>query len=97
MGNVDIDAGFPLLKGEYVSQSNPINKITNRTKKTYSKEKGQKGAKAVKIENYIRIDGKYVRQEEIPEEKMKEISRTLMLRLAEGFGYVPVTEEEGEP
>lgn len=47
------------------------------------------------IENYIRIDGKYVRQEEIPEEQMKEISRTLMLRLAEGFGYEPV-EEEGE-
>lgn len=48
------------------------------------------------IENYIRIDGKYVRQEEIPEEQMKEISKTIMLRLAEGFGYVPVTEEKGE-
>lgn len=42
------------------------------------------------IENYIKIKGKYVRQEDIPPEQMKEISKEIITRLAAGFGYVPV-------
>lgn len=47
------------------------------------------------IENYIRINGEYVPQKSIPEEQMKEISRSIITRLAAGFGYSPV-ETEGD-
>lgn len=46
------------------------------------------------IQNYIRIDGEYVRQEDIPPDQMRKISTTLAVRLAEGFGYVPVNPQE---
>lgn len=46
------------------------------------------------IQNYIRIDEKYIRQEDIPPDQMKEISRDLTVRLAEGFGYVPVDQKD---
>ena len=42
------------------------------------------------IQNYIRINGEYVRQQDIPPEQMREISRALAVRFAEGLGYVPV-------
>lgn len=45
------------------------------------------------IENYIRIDGEYKRQEDISKEQMKEISETLLLRMANAFGYEAVSEE----
>lgn len=45
------------------------------------------------IRNYIRINGKYVKQEDIPPDQMREISRVLITRLCAGFGYVPVTDE----
>lgn len=45
------------------------------------------------IQNYIRINGEYVPQESIPAEQMKEISRSIITRLAAGFGYSPVKTE----
>lgn len=45
------------------------------------------------IQNYIRINGEYVPQESIPAEQMKEISRSIITRLAAGFGYSPVETE----
>lgn len=45
------------------------------------------------IQNYIRINEKYIRQEDIPPDQMKEISKDLTVRLAEGFGYVPVEQD----
>lgn len=45
------------------------------------------------IQNYIRIDGEYVRQEDIPPDQMRKISTTLAVRFAEGFGYVPVNPQ----
>ncbi len=45
------------------------------------------------IQNFIIIDGVPVPQEEIPEEKMQEISKELATRLAAGFDYVPVENE----
>lgn len=46
------------------------------------------------IQNYIRIDGEYVKQEDIPPEQMLEISVALAVRFAEGFGYVPVNSQK---
>ena len=46
------------------------------------------------IQNFIRINGEYVAQEDIPADQMKEISTTLAVRLAEGFGYVPVNPQQ---
>ncbi len=46
------------------------------------------------IENYIRINGEYVPQESIPAEQMKEISRSIITRMAAGFGYSPVEKEK---
>lgn len=42
------------------------------------------------IQNYIRIKGEYVRQEDIPPDQMREISIALAVRFAEALGYVPV-------
>lgn len=49
-----------------------------------------------KFQNYIRINGEYKLQDDIPEDQMTEISRTLMLRLAEAFGYREVQQKETE-
>ncbi len=48
------------------------------------------------VENYIRVNGEYLRTDQIPENEMKEISKTLAVRLAAGFGYEPVNTEEKE-
>ena len=44
------------------------------------------------VQNFIRVDGKFKKQEEIPVEQMREISRTLAVRFAEGLGYIPVQQ-----
>lgn len=46
------------------------------------------------VQNLIRIDGEFKRQEEIPVEQMREVSRTLAVRFAEGLGYIPVNQNE---
>lgn len=47
-----------------------------------------------KIQNFIRINGEYVRQEDIPPEQMKKIATELIIRMAGVLGYVPVEEQE---
>lgn len=47
-----------------------------------------------KFQNYIRVNGEYMRQEDIPEEQFREIQYDLMVRLAGAFGYVPVETKE---
>lgn len=47
------------------------------------------------INNFIKINGEYVAQQDIPPEQMKEISRALIVKLAEGFGYVPAKKKDG--
>lgn len=42
------------------------------------------------VQNLIRIDGEFKKQEEIPVEQMREVSRVLAVRFAEGLGYIPV-------
>lgn len=46
------------------------------------------------IRNYIKINGEYVAQEDIPEEQRKEIATTILNRLAKGFGYKPVEQSD---
>jgi hypothetical protein len=46
----------------------------------------------MEIRNYVKIDGEYVPREKISEEQMKEISRNIAIRLAAGFGLVPIEE-----
>ncbi len=46
------------------------------------------------VQNLIRIDGEFKRQEEIPVEQMREVSRALAVRFAEGLGYIPVNQNE---
>ena len=46
------------------------------------------------VQNFIRVDGKFKKQEEIPVEQMRGISRTLAVRFAEGLGYIPVNQKE---
>ncbi len=46
------------------------------------------------VQNLIRIDGEFKRQEEIPVEQMREVSRTLAVRFADGLGYIPVNQKE---
>ena len=49
-----------------------------------------------KIHNFIRINGEYVPQEDIPPEQMKKIGTELVIRMAAALGYTPVEEKEGE-
>lgn len=46
-----------------------------------------------KINNFIKINGEYVAQEDIPQEQMSEISRAIIVNLAKGLGYAPVEKE----
>lgn len=45
-----------------------------------------------KIQNYIIIEGKPVKVEDIPPEQMKEIATTLAIRFAAALGYEPVED-----
>ena len=46
-----------------------------------------------KINNFIRIDGEYVAQEDIPQEQRSKIGRAIIVNLAKGFGYAPVEQD----
>lgn len=46
-----------------------------------------------KINNFIKINGEYVAQEDIPQEQMSEISRAIIVNLAKGLGYAPVEND----
>lgn len=46
-----------------------------------------------KINNFIKINGEYVAQEDIPQEQMSEISRAIIVNLAKGLGYAPVEKD----
>lgn len=48
--------------------------------------------KKSKIQNYIIIEGKPVKVEDIPPEQMKEIATTLAIRFAKALGYEPVED-----
>lgn len=45
------------------------------------------------IDNFIKINGEYVAQQDIPREQAKEIGRTIIINLAKGLGYVPVEKD----
>ncbi len=46
-----------------------------------------------KINNFIKIDGEYVAQQDIPQEQMGKIARAIAVNLAKGFGYVPAEKD----
>lgn len=46
-----------------------------------------------KINNFIKINGEYVAQQDVSPEQMREISRTIIVNLAKGLGYVPVEKD----
>lgn len=46
-----------------------------------------------KINNFIKINGEYVAQEDIPQEQMSEISQAIIVNLAKGLGYAPVEKD----
>lgn len=46
-----------------------------------------------KINNFIRINGEYVAQQDIPREQMSEISRAIIVNLAKGLGYAPAEKD----
>lgn len=47
-----------------------------------------------KINNFIKINGEYVAQQDIPAEQMREISRAIVVNLAKGLGYIPAEKED---
>ncbi len=51
---------------------------------------GKRKKSKSKIQNYIIIEGKPVKVEDIPPEQMKEIATTLAIRFAKALGYEPV-------
>ena len=64
---------------------------TRTVKQEYIIQK-KEGVSMEKIQNFIRINGEYIPQEDIPEEQLKEIGRELIIRMAGALGYVPVEE-----
>ncbi len=45
------------------------------------------------IDNFIKINGEYVAQQDIPREQAKEIGRAIIVNLAKGLGYAPVEKD----
>lgn len=41
----------------------------------------------MKITNYIKINDKYIRLDEMPEEQKRVVSQKILDRLSEGMGY----------
>ena len=45
------------------------------------------------FENFIKVNGEYRRQSDIPEKQMEELAVNLKRRFMESLGYVPVKEK----
>ena len=45
------------------------------------------------FENFIKVNGEYRRQSDIPEKQMEELAVNLKRRFIESLGYVPVKEK----